>query len=30
MANKMGSLVESILENAQDLHDAGLLNDGEY
>jgi len=30
MARKMSSLVESILENAQDLHDAGLMNDDEY
>lgn len=30
MARKVSSLVESILENSRDLHDAGLMNDGEY
>lgn len=27
VARKMSSLVESILENAQDLHELGLMND---
>lgn len=30
MAKKMSGLVESILENAQDLHDLGLMDDEEY
>ncbi len=30
MAKKMNNLVESILENARDLRDAGLMNDEEY
>jgi putative transcriptional regulator len=30
MAMKISSLVESILENAQDLHELGLMNDDDY
>jgi len=30
MAKKMSSLVESILENARDLRDAGLMDDEAY
>lgn len=30
MAKKMNNLVESILENARDLRDSGLMNDEEY
>jgi putative transcriptional regulator len=30
MAKKMSSVVESILENAQDLHELGLMDDEEY
>jgi len=30
MAKKMSNLVESILENAKDLHDAGLMDTEEY
>lgn len=30
MARKISSLVESILENAQDLHELGQMNDEEY
>ena len=30
MPKKMSNLVESILENAKDLHEAGLMDDSEY